>query len=452
MSWNATQTTLGDETCFRTLNGLWKGKKPPFVEAGVIRNTNFTESGRIDFDNIAWLEVEEKQLAKRQLEAGDIIIERSGGGPKQPVGRVVFFDRNDGRFSFSNFTSAIRVGDRAAFDAKFVFYSLLELYQSGQTEDLQRRTTGIRNLDFSAYKERAVFPRIPLPEQRKIAEVLGLVQRAMEQQERLIEKTVELKKTLLHQLFTQGTRGEPQKQTEFGPVPESWVVRPCEELCVMITVGVVVKPASHYVASGVPAFRSFNVREDRLETDELAYFSQEANDTILAKSKLRAGDVLVVRTGYPGTSCVVPPEFDGANCIDVVIVRPRSDVVRSGFLSRFFNSPSGKSQAVAAKHGLAQQHLNVGAVKKVRVPVPPLKEQDEIENALATVQSKLAHHRRKHATLSALFRTLLHQLMTAQLRVHDLELPEQGTDNAQAGQIRAFPNQDSTLTKRSAVQ
>ena len=71
-----------------------------------------------------------------------------------------------------------------------------------------------------------LIPLPPLDEQRKIAGVLGVVQRAMEQQERLIALTTELKKALLHQLFTQGLRGEPQKQTEIGPVPESWEVVP----------------------------------------------------------------------------------------------------------------------------------------------------------------------------------------------------------------------------------
>jgi type I restriction enzyme, S subunit len=67
-------------------------------------------------------------------------------------------------------------------------------------------------------------PKFGLPEQRKIAGVLGVVQRAMEQQERVLALTAELKKTLLHQLFTTGLRGEPQKQTDIGPVPESWEV------------------------------------------------------------------------------------------------------------------------------------------------------------------------------------------------------------------------------------
>jgi type I restriction enzyme S subunit len=150
--------------------------------------------------------------------------------PETAGGRVVYFDREDGPFSFSNFTSAIRVRDSEAFDSKFVFYALLEFYQSGRTEDIQRRTTGIRNLDFTAYKEQASFPWIPIHEQQKIAGVLGVVQQAIEQQERQLQLTAELKKTLLHQLFTQGLRGEPQKQTEIGPVPESWEIVPLGSL------------------------------------------------------------------------------------------------------------------------------------------------------------------------------------------------------------------------------
>ena len=83
-----------------------------------------------------------------------------------------------------------------------------EVHSQGISQNVNRRFTD------------AILP--PLPEQRKIAGVLGVVQRAMEQQERLLALTAELKKALLHKLFTEGLRGEPQKQTEIGPVPESW--------------------------------------------------------------------------------------------------------------------------------------------------------------------------------------------------------------------------------------
>ena len=297
------------------------------------------------------------------------------------------------------------------FDAKFFYYALLSLAIPNRGY----------NRHFTVLKEKSV-PRPEKDEQQKIAGLLGLVQRSMEQWERLLVLTEELKRTLLHKLFSQGFRGEAQKRSDIGPVPESWDIVPCGELCEMVTVGVVVKPASHYVETGVPAFRSFNVREDRLEPNDLVYFSETDNNTTLAKSKLRTGDVLVVRTGYPGTSCVVPQEYDGANCIDLVIVRPKAGMIRSGFLSRFFNAPAGKRQAVAAKHGLAQQHLNVGAVKRTLVPVPTLEEQDEIDSALAAVQRKIFLITARKRALTDIFRALLHQLMSAQIRVNDLDL------------------------------
>ena len=189
----------------------------------------------------------------------------------------------------------------------------------------------------------------------------------------------------------------------------------------MITVGIVVQPASHYVPAGVPAFRSLNVREDRLDRSNLVYVSPEANETILSKSKLRTGDVLVVRTGYPGTSCVVTDQFNGANCIDLVMLRPSQTMVAE-FLSRFFNSESGRQQALNAKTGLAQQHLNVGAVKRTKVPFPPLDEQHEIADILQTVDRKIDIHESKKRSLQDLFKTMLHELMTAQIRVNDLDI------------------------------
>ena len=89
-------------------NGLWKGKQPPFVKIPVLRNTNFRNDGALDFSNVAKIEVEKRQLDSRRLEKGDILLERSGGGPIQPVGRVAFFDRSD-LFGFSNFVTRIRV-------------------------------------------------------------------------------------------------------------------------------------------------------------------------------------------------------------------------------------------------------------------------------------------------------------------------------------------------------
>src|SRR4051794_17815884 len=84
-------TSLNNTNLFEFINGLWTGKTSPFVRAKILRNTNFTNDGKLDFSNVAELDVEAKAFAGKRLYPGDIIIERSGGGPKQPVGRVVYF-------------------------------------------------------------------------------------------------------------------------------------------------------------------------------------------------------------------------------------------------------------------------------------------------------------------------------------------------------------------------
>ena len=125
----------------------------------------------MDDRDVAYLDVEQRQLEKRRLEPGDIIIEKSGGGPKQAVGRVAYFDKVDGTYSFSNFTSTARVRDRREVHPRYLLKFLDWCYVSGITEKMQSHSTGIRNLDFGVYKAIEI-PLPPLEEQRRIVAVL----------------------------------------------------------------------------------------------------------------------------------------------------------------------------------------------------------------------------------------------------------------------------------------
>jgi type I restriction enzyme S subunit len=156
------------------INGLWTGKNPPFINVSVIRNTNFHKSGNLNFENIAELDVEVKQFKTRQLKYGDIILEKSGGGPKQPVGRVCVFEKDNGLYSLSNFTSAIRIKNSKELDYKYLHYFLLNLYVTGKTEKIQTNSTGIRNLQLSLYKEFLV-PVLSLATQQKIVAKLDAI-------------------------------------------------------------------------------------------------------------------------------------------------------------------------------------------------------------------------------------------------------------------------------------
>ncbi len=150
-----------------TINGLWKGKKPPFINVGVIRNANFTKDFKLDFSNIAYLDVEKKQYEKRKLRYGDIIIEKSGGSDNQPVGRTILFSKKEGYYSFSNFTAVLRIKENFPVLPKYLSLFLHNSYNKGVTKGMQTQTTGIHNLIFDQYLEIPVLIP-PLAEQIRI--------------------------------------------------------------------------------------------------------------------------------------------------------------------------------------------------------------------------------------------------------------------------------------------
>jgi type I restriction enzyme S subunit len=160
-------------------NGLWTGKRPPFRQVKVIRNTNFNKECALDLRDVALIDVEERQLLSRQLQPGDIILERSGGGPTQPVGRVALFELHEGVYSFSNFTSVMRVLPSGSIMPRFLWYHLYYLYRSGATENLQNRTSGIRNLAFDSYAELQI-PVPALAQQQRIADHLDNAMKEMD--------------------------------------------------------------------------------------------------------------------------------------------------------------------------------------------------------------------------------------------------------------------------------
>jgi type I restriction enzyme S subunit len=162
----------------------------------------------------------------------------------------------------------------------------------------------------------------------------------------------------------------------------SWPQRPAIDLLTRATVGIVVKPADWYVGSGqgVPALRSLNVLKNRLSWDEHIEISHEGHQ-FHQKSALAAGDVVIVRSGRPGDAAVIPPLDHPLNAIDIIISTTGPEL-RPEFFCRFLNSVAGRRQFASGIAGTAQLHFNVELFKKLRVPVPTLREQDEfIERA-----------------------------------------------------------------------
>lgn len=168
-------------------------------------------------------------------------------------------------------------------------------------------------------------------------------------------------------------------------LPKEWANASVESVCSVVSVGIVVNPSHYYVAPGrgVRAFRSGNVRENAIADRKWVYLSELGNAKN-KKSILVSGDVLVVRTGFAGTACVVADEYAGSNCIDVLFARPDPKKILSEYLAQITNSELGRRQVLAGQSGLAQKHLNVATYAKMSFGLPPVHEQRGVGKVLST--------------------------------------------------------------------
>lgn len=235
--------------------------------------------------------------------------------------------------------------------------------------------------------------------QDKVAAILRSVDTAIEKTKVLIDKYRQIKAGVMHDLFTRGVllnhklrpprseAPELYQETAIGFIPRGWHLRSCGELCTRICVGIVIQPTQYYTDEGIPAFRSANVREDGIDPSNLVYISSISNN-LLKKSQVKSGDILSVRTGYPGTSAVVPPEFTGSNCIDILISTPGNSVT-SEYLCAWINSTFGKEQVLRQQGGMAQQHFNVAELRELLVALPDIEEQNRIQSRIEGISRKI---------------------------------------------------------------
>lgn len=172
--------------------------------------------------------------------------------------------------------------------------------------------------------------------------------------------------------------------TPVAQKPAMWRTVHVIDVCETVSVGIVIQPSQYYVeaSEGIRAFRSANVGENRIVDRDWVYLSPEGHRAN-SKSSLRTGDVLVVRSGAPGTACVVTEEYAGSNCIDIVFARPHQDQVLPEYLAEFTNSPVGRRHVLGTQGGLALKHFNVSAYKQLELLLPEIAEQKKIVDLLA---------------------------------------------------------------------
>ncbi len=191
--------------------------------------------------------------------------------------------------------------------------------------------------------------------------------------------------------------------------PYQWPVISVEDVA-NVSVGVVIKPAQYYTDAehGIKAFRSLNIGPMTIKDGDWVYFSNEGNDKN-AKSQLKENDLLIVRSGAPGTACVVPKQYEGCNAIDIIIARPNTKQINPYYLCTYTNMPHGKRQIEEGTGGAAQQHFNVGKYNKLRLMLPPMSLQKAFVDFIAQVDKSKAQVQKALDETQLLFNSLMQE-------------------------------------------
>ena len=161
----------------KPISGEWGEDDDTGTGIPVLRTTNFTNDGTVDYDEIVFRTINKKNISEKYLRKGDIIIEKSGGSDKQPVGRVIYFDGPENKYLFNNFTGLLRIKDKNEWNSKFVFYSLFSNYKKGGTRKFENKTTGLHNLKLDDYVTKYDVPKLNIYEQALISNKLDQIQK-----------------------------------------------------------------------------------------------------------------------------------------------------------------------------------------------------------------------------------------------------------------------------------
>ena len=193
----------------KAISGEWGNDDETGNGIPVLRTTNFTNTGIINFSNVITRDIQKKNISEKYLRNGDIIIEKSGGSDTQPVGRVIFFEAEENKYLFNNFTGLLRVKDKTLCFPKYLFYFLFSNYQKGGTIPFQNKTTGLHNLKTDDYVKKCDVPLPPLKTQHQIAANLDKVTHTIDLCNAILEKLDLLVKSRFVEMF-----GEPVYNTK----------------------------------------------------------------------------------------------------------------------------------------------------------------------------------------------------------------------------------------------
>jgi type I restriction enzyme S subunit len=226
------------------------------------------------------------------------------------------------------------------------------------------------------------------------------------------------------------------KRTEVGVIPEDWEVKPLHVLAAKIMVGIASAATHAYRIRGVVMFRNQNIKPGHLDDRDVLHIDEAYEETYKNK-RLKAGDLLTARTGYPGTTCIVPSKYEGAQSFTTLITRPHQDLVSSDYLCHFINSEPGQNYFEKNQIGGGQKNVNAGSLKNLAIPFPPIKaEQEAIAEALSDADALIESLEQLLVKKRQLKQGVMQELLTGKKRLPGFEV-KSGYKQSEVGEIPA---------------
>jgi type I restriction enzyme S subunit len=345
----------------KPISGEW-GEELREGEKGtkVIRTTNFTNLGRLDLNNIVERKIDLEKFQNKVLKLGDIIIEKSGGSPTQPVGRTVIFDVDSNeKYICNNFTAILRPINNVY--PKYVLYLLKDLYNRKQVIKFQNKTTGIINLKLNDYLLNTEITLPKLEIQKKIANLLDKSQELIDKRKAQIDVLDVLVKSRFIGMFGEWL----SKKKDLYML---------SEMCNFIDYRGKTPEKSD---EGIPLITAKNVKNHSFSFEPREYIPSENYDDVMTRGIPKANDILFTTEAPLGNVCRIP-EIIGKFCVGQRLITMQTlenivpEYLEYALLSNEFQNEMWKKSSGSTVKGIRSKEL-----VKLSIPVPPLDLQNQ---------------------------------------------------------------------------
>ncbi len=386
------ETTLG-EVIEHTIGGAWGGEPgSQEVNVHVVRSTEFTKSGYLNFNTGVTRSIKYSQLKSRELKSGDILLEKSGGGPDQPVGRVVFVTSEiPEKTVCSNFVQLIRP-DNDQVNSFFLFLVLWRWHSINRTLEFQAQTTGIRNLRTPDYLEQT-FKLPPLAEQKRIVDLISSVDSYIEAIQQQVDKARKSRNAVLHEFLARDWEGSVE--TTLGEVA-TWG-----------SGGTPKADNSKFYGGNIP----WCVIGDLNEGD---VFDTEKKITDLglknsSAKKIEPGHVLIAMYGASiGKTGIAAIEM--ATNQAIAFAKVHENLVTNRYLLIYLQSQ--KNKFVEAGQGAAQPNISQTVLKSWRFSLPPIDVQHGLVKVISSFDNQIQGLEKTNSKTKDLRSALLSELLS----------------------------------------